>query len=241
LVGEGILRAAVSGTIFSSPSVKQIYNCISQRVCPNSGVLLIVMNYTGDVLHFGLATEKARAQGLDVEMVVVGEDVGVGREKSGKVGRRGMAGTVLVHKITGALASTGANLADCAGLARLVAHNMVTLGSSLAHVHIPGTADMEEGVMLQENEIELGMGIHNERGCKRMQIPKIGSLVGTMLKQLLGGGDADRNYLGGVKKGQEYVLMINNLGGVSPLELGGITAEIVDKLGMLPTFLLSQC
>ncbi|CCX12056.1 Similar to Dihydroxyacetone kinase 1; acc. no. O13902 [Pyronema omphalodes CBS 100304] len=229
-VGDGILRAAVSGTIFASPSVKQIYNCISQRVGENSGVLLIVMNYTGDVLHFGLATEKARAQGLDIEMVVVGEDVGVGREKSGKVGRRGMAGTVFVHKICGALAATGASLKECAGIARLVSKNLVTLGSSLSHVHIPGTAEMDECVELDEDELELGMGIHNERGCRRMKIPKIDCLVSTMLKQLLAGDDKDRAYLGPVTMGQEFVLMVNNLGGVSPLELGGVTAHVVESL-----------
>lgn len=192
------------------------------------------MNYTGDVLHFGLATEKARTQGLNVEMVVVGEDVGVGRKKSGKVGRRGMAGTVLAHKIAGALAATGASLSETSTLAKLVARNMVTLGSSLAHVHIPGTADMDEGVMLKEGEIELGMGIHNERGCKRMQIPKITSLADTMLKQLLDDGDTDRNYLAERSRRDDYVLMINNLGGVSPLELGGITAVVTDKLGTFP-------
>jgi dihydroxyacetone kinase len=241
-VGQGILRAAVSGTIFASPSVKQIYNCISGRVGPNSGVLLIVMNYTGDVLHFGLATEKARAHGLPVEMVVVGEDVGVGREKSGKVGRRGMAGTVLVHKICGALAAKGASLSETANLARLVTANLVTLGSSLEHVHIPGTQEMEEVVQLREGEVEMGMGIHNEKGCMRVRGMEIGGLVQAMLKQLLDNKDKDRNYLDR-KGGEEWVLMVNNLGGMSPLELGGVAAVVVEKLGMsslipLPSYVL---
>lgn len=188
------------------------------------------MNYTGDVLHFGLATEKARALGLNVEMVVVGEDVGVGREKSGKVGRRGMAGTVLVQKIVGALAATGAGLSQTAELARLITRNLVTLGSALDHVHIPGTTGMQECV-LEENEIELGMGIHNERGCRRMKISQVSRLINAMLMQLLDKSDKDRNYLD-VKDHKEWVLMINNLGGVSPLELGGITAKVVDRLGM---------
>ncbi|KAA8901690.1 Dak1 domain-containing protein [Sphaerosporella brunnea] len=228
-VGEGMLRAAVSGTIFASPSVRQINNCISRRVGANAGVLLIVMNYTGDVLHFGLATEKARASGRDVEVVVVGEDVGVGRAKSGKVGRRGMAGTVLVHKICGALAATGASLKDTAALAELVAKNLVTLGSSLEHVHIPGTAKMEGPAMLDATEIEMGMGIHNERGSMRVKGMEIGTLVQAMLRQLLDRRDKDRNYLD-VRDGAEWVLMVNNLGGVSPLEMGGITAVVVEKL-----------
>jgi triose/dihydroxyacetone kinase / FAD-AMP lyase (cyclizing) len=114
MVGSGLLSAAVAGTIFASPSAEQVRAAIMGRVDNNSpssasreedrGVLVTVMNYTGDVLNFGLAVEKAKAAGVNVEMVVVGDDVGVGRERGGKVGRRGIAGTVLVHKIAGALA-----------------------------------------------------------------------------------------------------------------------------------------
>jgi len=106
-VGSGLLAGAVAGTIFASPSAEQIRRCILERIETEKGVLVIVMNYTGDVLNFGMAVEKAKATGLDVEMVVVADDAGVGRAKGGKVGRRGIAGTVLVHKIAGALAASG--------------------------------------------------------------------------------------------------------------------------------------
>jgi dihydroxyacetone kinase len=106
-VGAGLLSAAVAGTVFASPSAEQVRRCILHRVQKKRGVLVIVMNYTGDVLNFGMAVEKARAQGVQVEMVVVGDDAGVGRKKGGKVGRRGIAGTVLVQKIAGALAAKG--------------------------------------------------------------------------------------------------------------------------------------
>ena len=106
-VGHGLLSGAVAGTVFASPSAEQIRRCILQRVDSSKGVLVIVMNYTGDVLNFGMAVEKAKASGLDVDMVVVGDDAGVGRSQGGKVGRRGIAGTVLVQKIAGALAATG--------------------------------------------------------------------------------------------------------------------------------------
>jgi dihydroxyacetone kinase len=96
-VGAGLLSGAVAGTIFASPSAEQVRRC----------VLVIVMNYTGDVLNFGMAVEKARAAGIEVDMVVVGDDAGVGRAKGGKVGRRGIAGTVLVQKTAGALAAKG--------------------------------------------------------------------------------------------------------------------------------------
>lgn len=198
------------------------------------------MNYTGDVLHFGLATEKARAQGFDIEMVVVGDDVGVGRAKSGKVGRRGIAGTVLTNKIAGALAATGADLQETAALARLVASNLVSMGSSLAHVHVPGTAFGDTG--LKTGEIELGMGIHNEQGSKRMATPTLQNLVNIMLEGLLSTGDIDRSYLDPGEPAEGWVLMINNLGGVSPLEIGSICAEVLNQLGKrsLPP-LLDKC
>lgn len=106
-VGAGLLSGAVAGTIFASPSAEQIRRCILHRIQKDKGVLVIVMNYTGDVLNFGMAVEKARAAGIDADMVVVGDDAGVGRAKGGKVGRRGIAGTVLVQKIAGALAAKG--------------------------------------------------------------------------------------------------------------------------------------
>lgn len=105
-VGTGMLSAAIAGTIFASPNTKQILTGLRAIKTP-SGTLIIVKNYTGDVLHFGLAAERAKAEGLKVEMVVVGDDVAVGRQKGSLVGRRGLAGTVLVHKIAGALAQRG--------------------------------------------------------------------------------------------------------------------------------------
>ena len=99
-VGAGLLSGAVAGTIFASPSAEQVRRCILHRIQKDKGVLVIVMNYTGDVLNFGMAVEKARAAGIEV-------DAGVGRTKGGKVGRRGIAGTVLVQKTAGALAAKG--------------------------------------------------------------------------------------------------------------------------------------
>jgi dihydroxyacetone kinase len=217
----------VAGTIFASPSAEQVRRCILQRVEKSKGVLVVVMNYTGDVLNFGMAVEKAKAAGIEAEMIVVADDCGVGREKGGKVGRRGIAGTVLVQKIAGALAATGATLQEVHKVAKLVADNTVSIGSSLSHVHVPGRAPGGEDE-LKENELEVGMGIHNEPGSERTTSDLPG-VVKTMLKYMLDTSDEDRAFLQ-VSKSDDTVLLVNNLGGVSPLEMGGITAEVVNQL-----------
>ncbi|TDZ36650.1 Dihydroxyacetone kinase 1 [Colletotrichum spinosum] len=226
-VGSGMLTAAVSGSIFASPSVAQILSGIS-RVASPAGVLLIIKNYTGDVFHFHLAAEKAKASlGVPVEVLIVGDDVSVGRKKSGKVGRRGLAGTVLVHKILGAHKETGASLADVLELGRTVTDNLVTVGASLEHVHIPGreAAAAESG-----DQVELGMGIHNEPGCQVLSPrPGLPELIDAMLTQLLDAGDPDRGYVD-FSDAEDVVVLVNNLGGVSPLEFGGITAKVVKAL-----------
>ena len=239
MVGRGMLSAAVAGTIFASPSAEQIRTGITSRVDTGKGVLVVVMNYTGDVLNFGMAVEKARAAGTGVEMVVVGDDVGVGKEKAGKVGRRGIAGTVLVLKIAGALAASGRPLEEVAKVARLTADNLVSVGASLEHVHVPGRAT-DSADVLAAGEVEIGMGIHNEAGSERGKLG-LPELVGKMLAQLLDQSDKDRAFVN--VNSNEVVLLVNNLGGVSVLEMGGITAEVVlqldEKYNIKPVRILS--
>lgn len=227
-VGPGLLSGAVAGTIFASPSAEQIRRCLLERVETAKGVLVVVMNYTGDVLNFGMAVEKAKAAGRDVEMLVVADDAGVGRAQGGKVGRRGIAGTVLVQKVAGALAARGASLKEVYKAARGVAENVVSIGSSLSHVHVPGRAASEAEDELKQDEVEIGMGIHNEPGSERITAD-LPDMVKTMLKYMLDMSDKDRAFLS-VQSSDETVLLINNLGGVSVLELGGITTEIVTQL-----------
>ncbi|KAH0367286.1 dihydroxyacetone kinase, partial [Aureobasidium melanogenum] len=228
-VGPGILSGAISGTIFASPSAEQIRRCLLSRVDTAKGVLVIVMNYTGDVLNFGMGVEKARATGVDIEMLVVGDDAGVPRSKGGKVGRRGIAGTVLVQKIAGALAATGAPLKDVHRVAKLAADNIVSIGSSLSHVHVPGRKVTEAGEdELTFEEVEIGMGIHNEAGSERTKAD-LPSLVEQMLAHMLDEEDKERGFLK-VSSEDETVVLINNLGGVSVLEMGGIATEVLDQL-----------
>lgn len=231
-VGDGLLTACVAGTIFASPAAKQIRTCLRYCVPAESkGVLVIATNYTGDVLNFGMGVEKARALGKKVEMVTVGDDVGVGRAKSGKVGRRGLSGTALVVKICGALAEQGVGLENCARVGRLVVNNLVSLGASLRRVHVPGRG-IEEAIGEEERLgpglVEIGMGIHNEPGCEKVETDLPG-LVRIMLEQMLDQDDRDRAYVK-AEKTDETILLINNFGGVSNLELGAITDEVTIQL-----------
>ncbi|KAK0507681.1 hypothetical protein JMJ35_009570 [Cladonia borealis] len=231
-VGDGLLTACVAGTIFASPGAEQVRTCLQHRLPSESkGVLVVATNYTGDVLNFGMGVEKARALGKKVEMVVVGDDVGVGRERGGKVGRRGLSGTALVVKVVGALAEQGVGLEDCARVGRLVVDNLVSLGASLSRVHVPGRGieeAREEEKRLGPELIEIGMGIHNEPGCEQVKTDLPG-LVKIMLKQMLDQSDKDRSYVK-IEKTDETILLINNFGGVSNLELGAITNEVVIQL-----------
>lgn len=227
-VGTGLLDAAVAGSVFASPSTKQIFAGL-QAVAGPEGTLVVVKNYTGDVIHFGLAAERFRAKTHGkVEVVVVGDDVSVGREKGGMVGRRGLAATCLVHKIAGAAAQAGHPLETVANVARAVASNSVTLGSSLDHCNVPGRSFETN---LNSEEMEVGMGIHNEAGVKKISpIPTIPELLKTTLSMLVSQEDKDRAYVK-FDKSDDVVLLVNNLGGLSNLELGYITDAVLQQLG----------
>lgn len=229
-VGKGLLTASVAGTIFASPSAEQVRRAVLTRVPTEKGVLVITMNYTGDVLNFGMAAEKAKAGGVATEFHAIDDDVGVGRLKGGKVGRRGVGGGIMVLKSCGALADMGGSLSEVYNLAKLVTSNIVSLGSSLERVHVPGRAlpkdDSEDNIPF--GEIEVGMGIHNEPGsqCIKASLPE---LIKIMLAQLLDPADTDRHYVD-IKSSDQVVLFMNNLGGTSMLEFAGATNEVVKQL-----------
>lgn len=238
-IGTGMLSAAVCGDIFASPSTKQILNAIELLNENSNGILLIVKNYTGDVLHFGLSAERARALGIDCQVVVVGDDVAVGREKGGMVGRRALAGTVLVHKITGAFAelySEKYGLDGTATAAKIVNDNLVTIGASLDHCKVPGRPFETE---LNDKQMELGMGIHNEPGVNVLEpIPSTEDLIEKhMLPKLLDATDKDRAFVP-FNKDDDVVLLVNNLGSISNFIMSSIAAITTDllekKYGIVP-------
>lgn len=251
-VGENLLDVAVCGSVFASPAVKQIVAGLN-TVPTEKGAIVVVKNYTGDILHFGLAAERAKAANMDVALLVVQDDVAVGRTKNGFVGRRGLAGTALVHKIVGGLVTVDESIdvAGAAAFGQKVIESLVTIGASLDHVTIPGTsaanaADSDsddEHQVLGENEIEIGMGIHNEPGIKRVSpIPTVGTLVEQLLNYLLDPNDAERHYVD-FAKDDDVVLLVNNLGATSNLELYAIQAVVVDQLkakwGIVPVRVLT--
>ncbi|ODQ48859.1 hypothetical protein PICMEDRAFT_57023 [Pichia membranifaciens NRRL Y-2026] len=247
-VGDGLLDVAVSGSIFASPSVKQILAGVNSKPS-KKGTIIIVKNYTGDILHFGLAAERAKSQGTNAEMLIVQDDVSVGRTKNGMVGRRGLSGTALVHKIVGAKAALdnhAASLDEVHALGQKVIENLITIGASLDRVTVPSSkADYDEAAEdksdeedeqideLGKDEIEIGMGIHNEHGIKRVNpIPTAEHLVETLLQYLLDPNDKERYYVP-YEKDDEFVLMVNNLGATSNLELYAIQSIVTEKLASL--------
>lgn len=162
-IGAGMLSAAVAGEIFTSPSSDSVFAAI-KAAAGRPGALLVVKNYTGDRLNFGVAAEMARAEGIAVETVIVNDDVALkGTEHA--TGARGLAGTVLIHKLVGAAAAQGRNLADLAAIGRAAVQSLATMGLSLS----AGTSPLvgRPGFELGEDEIELGLGIHGEPGAKR--------------------------------------------------------------------------
>jgi dihydroxyacetone kinase len=229
-VGQGMLDAAVCGAIFASPNVIQIESGLRAIQSP-MGSLVIVKNYTGDKLNFGLAVERSRARaGNTVKVLMVDDDVSVGRTKGRMVGRRGLAGTVLIHKIAGAAAALGASLNDVYDVAEYANRFLATIGVALNGCDVPG---QQQHVDLAADEIELGMGIHNEPGSRKIKPqPSIKSLIDEMLATILDTTDKERNYLSKspVAHPSEVVLLMNNLGGLSVLEITCLTGMVVEQL-----------
>src|SRR4051812_45655912 len=160
-----MLSAAVAGDVFTSPSPDAVLAAIRAVTGP-PGALLVVKNYTGDRLNFGLAAELARSEGLKVEVAVVADDVALASgESADHAGRRGLAGTVLVHKVAGAASEAGRDLYEVAAEARAAAESVSTMGVALTPCTLPAAGS--PGFTLGPNEIELGLGIHGEPGVHR--------------------------------------------------------------------------
>jgi dihydroxyacetone kinase len=209
-VGDGMLTAAVCGEIFASPSVDAVLAGIV-AVTGRAGCLLIVKNYTGDRLNFGLAAERARAMGLRVEMVVVADDIAL----PGALRPRGVAGTLFVHKVAGHLARAGAPLEVVKDGAERVAASVRSLGVSLSSCSIPGVAS---DTRIGPDEMEIGLGIHGEPGAEKVAYRPFHEVASLMVERL----DAT---LGDAKV--PVALLVNDLGGVPPIEMAVTTRSLL--------------
>jgi dihydroxyacetone kinase len=200
-VGEGMLTAAVCGGIYASPSVEAVLAGILAAT-GEAGCLLILKNYTGDRLNFGLAAERARALGFKVEMVIVGDDIAL----PDLAQPRGLAGTLFIHKIAGALAQAGADLETVTAAAHRVNSGIKSLGMTLETCTVPGAVKEDR---IPNAMAELGLGIHGEPGVEQIHCPDATSAINAVVAKLSAHMQED----------QQYVMLINNLGGTSVLEM----------------------
>lgn len=206
-VGQGLLTAAVCGDVFASPSVDAVLAGIL-AVTGKAGCLLIVKNYTGDRLNFGLAAERARAFGHKVSMVIVDDDVALPDLPQA----RGVAGTLFVHKIAGALAEAGADLDTVTAAARKVIAGAASIGMSLDTCTVPGSP---KELRIDPGKAELGLGIHGEAGVEQVDFATARAAMAMVVDRL------SRHVAPG-----NHVALLNNLGGTTPLEMSVLAEEL---------------
>ena len=216
-VGKGMLDAAVAGAVFTSPTPDQVYEGI-KAVATDKGVLMVIKNYTGDVLNFEMAGDMARDEGIEVDQVIVNDDVAV-QDSTWTTGRRGVAGTVLVHKIAGAKAEAGASLAEVKAVAEKVIANVRTMGMSIAPCTVPAAG--KPGFELGEDDMEVGIGIHGEPGVRREALKPVDAIVEELMDKIL----ADIDY-----SGKEVAVLINGAGATPLMELFIINNKVSDIL-----------
>lgn len=219
-VGKGMLDAAVCGDVFASPSQIQIYNAIKETAS-NKGTLLIIKNYSGDIMNFRNAAHLAIEDGLIVDYIKVDDDIAV-EDSLYTVGRRGVAGTVLVHKIAGAAAELGMSLHEVKEVAQKAANNVRSLGFALTSCTVPakGTPTFQ----LEEDEIEFGVGIHGEPGVRREKTSSADELAKKMVNDILADMKIEDS------NEEEIALMINGFGGTPLQELYLLNNSVIREL-----------
>ena len=207
-VGPGMLTAAVCGDVFASPSVDAVLAGILAVTGP-AGCLLVVKNYTGDRLNFGLAAERARAFGLKVNMVIVDDDIALPDLPQS----RGLAGTLFVHKIAGYLAETGHDLASVTAAAHRVIAGTKSIGMSLDTCTVPGSAKENR---IAPGKAELGLGIHGEPGVEQIDFINAETAMAALIEKLAS-----------LTEDKPYVALLNNLGAASVLEMSVLAYELL--------------
>lgn len=217
-VGQGMLSAAVCGEVFTSPTPDQVLDAI-QAVNYDRGVLLIVKNYSGDLMNFEMAMELAEDFDIDVEMVIVNDDIAV-EDSTFTTGRRGVAGVILVHKILGAYADQGASLIELKELGDKLVKNIKTLGVALKAATVPAVG--KPGFSLEEDEIEFGVGIHGEPGYHKTKILSSKDLANTMIDKL----QSEFKW----KANENYGVLVNGLGATPYMEQHIFMNDVRERL-----------
>ncbi|WP_028962119.1 dihydroxyacetone kinase subunit DhaK [Sulfobacillus thermosulfidooxidans] len=213
-VGYGMLDAAVAGEVFTSPTPDQILEGI-RAANHGAGVLLVVKNYTGDVMNFEIAQDLAAEEGIQTQTVVVNDDVAV-EDSLYTTGRRGIAGTIFVHKIAGALAESGASLESVRDGAEQVIHNVRSMGFALTPCTVP--AAMQPSFTLTDDEMEMGIGIHGEPGTHRQKVKPARELADEILHQIA----SDL----ALKPGEDIACIINGMGATPLVELAVFAKDV---------------
>ncbi|WP_438467887.1 dihydroxyacetone kinase subunit DhaK [Streptococcus pluranimalium] len=216
-VGEGMLSAAVCGAVFTSPTPDQILEAI-KAADEGAGVFMVIKNYSGDIMNFEMAQEMAEMEDITVDSVVVDDDIAV-EDSLYTQGRRGVAGTVLVHKILGYAAAQGKSLEDIKALAEQLVPNIKTIGLALSGATVPEVG--KPGFVLEDDEFEYGIGIHGEPGYKKEKLQPSAQLATELVDKLLADFDA--------KEGDEFALLINGMG-ATPLMEQYVFANDVSQL-----------
>ncbi|MCF3944255.1 dihydroxyacetone kinase subunit DhaK [Oceanobacillus alkalisoli] len=217
-VGEGMLDAAVAGEVFTSPTPDQVLEGI-KAVDAGEGVLLVIKNYTGDVMNFDMAAELAEAEGIRVEQVIVNDDVAV-EDSSFTTGRRGIAGTVFVHKLAGAKAEAGGTLAEVKAVAEKTIKNVRSIGMAITPCTVPAAGT--PSFTLEENEMEIGIGIHGEPGIERKAITSAEDIAGELTEKVLDDLKLESE--------SEVAVMVNGLGGTPEMELYIVNKKVNEIL-----------
>ncbi len=226
-VGKGMLSAAVCGQVFTSPTPDQIYAAI-KAADHGQGVFLIIKNYSGDVMNFDMAMDMAEMEDIKVKSIVVDDDIAV-ENSTYTQGRRGVAGTILMHKILGAAAQNGASLAEIEELAKQVLPNIKTIAVALSAATNPETG--KPGFTLKDDEIEYGVGIHSEPGYRVEKIKPANELV----KELLGKLDNELK----LDSAKKYAVLVNGMGATPLMEQYIFTNDLFNQLnesGLNPVF-----
>jgi dihydroxyacetone kinase-like protein len=213
-VGKGMLDAACPGEVFTSPTPDQM-EAATNAVNGGAGVIHIVKNYTGDVMNFEMAAELCRAEGVDVESVLVDDDVAV-LDSLYTAGRRGVGTTVLLEKIAGAAAEEGRPLKEVADICRAVNSHGRTMGMALTSCTVPAAG--KPTFELGEDEMEIGIGIHGEPGRERMKLKPAAEIVGIMAEAVV----ADLPF----SSGDKVLAFVNGMGGTPLIELYVVFNEL---------------